>query len=101
MLEELIKKVARAIFAQSFHPYDAETGVVDEKWGEWEQDRERAQSQAQAALSAIQENYAIVPREPTEAMLGAASEAIDTFSSEGAPVQYWRAMISAAERTRQ
>jgi hypothetical protein len=51
---------------------------------------------AQSALAAIEANgFAVVPREPTEAMKIAAFEAAGPHTEE-CPLDVWRAMIAAA-----
>ena len=82
-MDELVEKVARAIDST---PH-----------GDW-----NPQRYAQAALAAIRETHAIVPKEPTEAMLDASwnlgdwSDVLEQAKRHEANCEAYKAMIEAA-----
>lgn len=111
MTEELVEKVARALIERQIRiarkwdtaPAELEAILpesVDYSWREREED-------ARAALVSIQEDYAIVPREASNAMLEFAGtmEGYDTEDQHHLADEHHRnwysIMISAAERTSQ
>ena len=104
-MTEIVEIMARAIAVERLAVWDARH-FGETPGGETpEEMRDGFRADAQAALSALREHYAVVPREATEGMLDAATDAChDGACAEWSTKCYanainlFAAMIAAAER---
>lgn len=101
--DQIVELVARAMHARVQKPPNFVHGVDFNSWdGMAPSDRATFLGAAQAALSALrQASFAIVPVEPTEAMLDAGTQALwppQTMLPGEASVTAYRAMLQAHDQ---
>ena len=97
MSEKLVEAIARAMEPSAFATFDrghtVQNYLAERAFLGAEKTVRSARRKVRAALAAIKaEGYAVLPREPTEAMVRAACDSCDTT-----PAGEWRAMVEAAE----
>ena len=88
MTEDIVERVARAM--QTRWLVDSRTLGPSPSEGVFH-------AVAKAALAAIRDTHAIVPREPTEAMVEAGEGFDSEMGCSGNPTRIYTAMIAAAE----
>lgn len=84
---DIIERAARAIFACNFH-HEEDQQIIDRKWIEWIDSREKSYRQARTVLSAL--------REPDEGMIEAGWVAFDDVDEVPSMRTVWQAMIGKA-----
>ena len=87
MTEDIVERVARGV-----HEHLSRRNIM-----QYLDNGEDCEGIAQAALAAIRDTHAIVPREPTEAMVEAGEGFDSEMGCSGNPLRIYTAMIAAAE----
>ena len=89
--DNMIDRVARAIFRAGFHPDDSDE-TVEQCWTDWKEDQKPSFARARAAIEAM--------RDPTETELhGARDWSVKKYGlgvGNDAALGCWQAMIDAA-----